>query len=1445
MEPQVRLRVKNSSKAVASSTENVNTSVSSGYASNEGDNIKVYVRIRPPLKHVVDSSIDQSMCLEVTSQSSLTIATKPAPKQFSFDHVAGMESTQEEVFATVGKGIIEAFVNGFNGTIFAYGQTGSGKTFTMLGPADDTDNFTHELRGVIPRGFEFMFSLINRQQEKSGDRAQFLARCSFLEIYNEQVYDLLEPSSAGLHLRENIKKGVFVEGLAERDINSAKDAYSVLQSGWLNRRVASTSMNRESSRSHAVFTVTLESRQRAGGTSNIKISKLHLVDLAGSERQKDTHTEDLRLKEAGSINKSLSALGNVIMSLVDIAHGKTRYIHYRDSKLTFILRDSLGGNAKTYIIANVHPSSRCFGETLSTLSFARRAKMIKNKAVMNEDVTGNVPELQKEIRKLKEQLSQFKASSLNPETVIKESVLNNGDASYDGGEWKEMMLSAMGERDQSEKEKSALQEKLMKLEELCSKKEKFLQSTRMILKFRIDHIAKLERQLKKIAPLSTDVEEDSKDRQIKLLREENKLLQQSIDHHPEVKRYAIENLELKAEIKRLRLLDPSNGDFSKTMTEKHRYILQLERQLRELISNSSNDQDNSSSSQQSLERSNAEIEKGKIELAQFQAKLHTSLNELLQCRETLKQSNEEINSLHETHRKKELELQSDLAAVRKSNNELERTLETFQLRTAMERSSMNSLHMQTIKTLSSPMKFGTPRSAYSTPVKSKQNCSIKKDKEKKKEKEKELLAEKQGEAYINDPNRLIEDELPPNNLADVDSFDEMSDDDAGFNPFDIALHDETQDAESIYVEALQDEIKQLQELYNQSLQMNNVEQRKKIPLEEAIAKLNHKCSNTEKQLYSERKVWSEKESDINAQVVSLRDKYKQAQNHATILKSEVDDLRIMLSSAEKQLINTKKEKGDELLDINRKFTTLESKHVKLELDMCKLQSEVDVTAEANNNLQADFEQCKDELEFSRHKNNELEEIISLERQKYKSKDEELNNITERLNFELENKIKLSQTDKEQELLHSVEVISGLRDEIKDLTKEVNKQKLHMDELSKDLEHAKTSATAQQWKSLLDKEAVNNYLLKLEEMKVNLVERESYIQTMSSEMNEVKVENEQLQKLLEEKKEKINKLGESLKVENQKFEKEKSDREKEVIGLHHENLLTQEECKELRVILVEKEETIQSLQVEILQSKLQLAEKTNKIATLEEDLIAAIKTSVTHHHPATEDHNNDVDKIARLSQEMQSAQKEKILQIEALQIQCNELEVTKSNNEFLEKRMTILEAVVTDLESEKKELNKQEKLLQATITELVQEKESFSTKIQLLNKEKDHCKLDNHKLKEQLSGLQMNMCNLQDDLDYNMEALEKTKALEESNFKEMGELKSKLEVAHEEKNRLGKHIDELSKSKDKLELEYAKSVGQQNHNQRIHYHMTLKNENFRLNEELQKVRSQLFALQDRI
>ena len=233
----------------------------------------------------------------------------------------------------------------------------------------------YEKRGLMPRSFEYIFECVDKAKEKAklltNSHFEYLVRCSYLEIYNEQIMDLLEPGSMNLHIREDIKKGVYVEGLNEEVVLSAQDMMEVISRGAKNRHVGSTSMNKESSRSHSVLTTIIETKSMTeGGVWNIKTSRFHIIDLAGSERSKHTNAVGERLKEAGMINKSLSALGNVINSLVDISEGKNRHVHYRDSKLTFLLRDSLGGNSKTVIIANISPSSASVGETISTLKFA-------------------------------------------------------------------------------------------------------------------------------------------------------------------------------------------------------------------------------------------------------------------------------------------------------------------------------------------------------------------------------------------------------------------------------------------------------------------------------------------------------------------------------------------------------------------------------------------------------------------------------------------------------------------------------------------------------------------------------------------------------------------------------------------------------------------------------------------------------------------------------------------------------------------------------------------------------------------------------------------------------------------------------------------------------------------------------------------------------------------
>uniref|UniRef100_A0A8B9V3F9 Kinesin family member 15 n=1 Tax=Anas zonorhyncha TaxID=75864 RepID=A0A8B9V3F9_9AVES len=640
----------------------------------EGDAIKVYVRVRPPSEGTALTDGDQGLCLSVLSSNTIRLHSKPEPKIFTFDYVANMDTTQESVFSTVAKNIVESCMNGYNGTIFAYGQTGSGKTFTMMGPSD-SDNFTHSLRGVIPRSFEYLFFLIEREKEKAGSGKSFLCKCSFIEIYNEQIFDLLDSASAGLFLREHIKKGVFVDGAVEQVLSSAAEAYQVLTMGWRNRRVASTSMNRESSRSHAVFTITVESMEKNNEVVNIRSSLLNLVDLAGSERQKDTHTEGLRLKEAGNINRSLSCLGQVITALVDVGNGKQRHICYRDSKLTFLLRDSLGGNAKTCIIANVHPGSRCFGETLSTLNFAQRAKLIKNKAVVNEDTQGNVNQLQAEVKKLKEQLAQLTS-------VPSMRAIENGKNSIN---YMNNFIEAMLFWEKSEGEKKNLLEKIAQLEDLCAKKEKFIQSNKMIVKFREDHIVRLERLHKEAGGSLLPKEQEDL---LSELREELQMLREQMEQHPRIAKYAMENHNLREENKRLRSLQ----SVKKAQEIDAQTIAELEKAfLQASATEKTTGGQHLHSTTISVEgNSLASVEKLKARLLQTQSELASS-----------KQEYEEFKELT---KKKHMELESELQSLRKANQHLENILEATKAHKRREVSQLHKLHRETLKNITTPTK---------------------------------------------------------------------------------------------------------------------------------------------------------------------------------------------------------------------------------------------------------------------------------------------------------------------------------------------------------------------------------------------------------------------------------------------------------------------------------------------------------------------------------------------------------------------------------------------------------------------------------------------------------------------------------------------------------------------------------------------------------------------
>lgn len=385
-----------------------------------GESVKVVVRCRPMNQKEIAQGHQRIIEMNVkkgTIEINNPAKKEEVPRMFTYDSVYDWNSKQIDLYDETFRQLVDSVLEGYNGTIFAYGQTGTGKTFTMEGVRSDP-----VLRGVIPNSFEHIFTHIARTQNQ-----QYLVRASYLEIYQEDIRDLLsKDQSRRLELKERPDTGVYVKDLQSFVCKSVKEIEHVMNVGNQNRAVGATNMNEHSSRSHAIFIVTIEcSEPGADGENHIRVGKLNMVDLAGSERQTKTGATGERLKEATKINLSLSALGNVISALVD---GKSTHVPYRDSKLTRLLQDSLGGNARTVMVANIGPASYNFEETITTLRYANRAKNIKNKPKINEDPKDALlREFQEEILRLKRELEKRGGGGGGSKKVRRRRLKENGE----------------------------------------------------------------------------------------------------------------------------------------------------------------------------------------------------------------------------------------------------------------------------------------------------------------------------------------------------------------------------------------------------------------------------------------------------------------------------------------------------------------------------------------------------------------------------------------------------------------------------------------------------------------------------------------------------------------------------------------------------------------------------------------------------------------------------------------------------------------------------------------------------------------------------------------------------------------------------------------------------------------------------------------------------------
>uniref|UniRef100_A0A671LC00 Kinesin-like protein KIF13B n=1 Tax=Sinocyclocheilus anshuiensis TaxID=1608454 RepID=A0A671LC00_9TELE len=382
-------------------------------------NVKVAVRVRPMNRRERDL---KTKCV-VDMEGNQTIL-------YPANGNLGKGDSQDVVFQCLGESLLDSAFQGYNACIFAYGQTGSGKSYTMMGAAEQP--------GLIPR---LCSSLFQRSVQEQREGESFTVEVSYMEIYNEKVRDLLDPkgSRQALRVREHKVLGPYVDGLSRLAVTSYKDIESLMSEGNKSRTVAATNMNEESSRSHAVFNIILTHtlRDLKTGTSGEKVSKLSLVDLAGSERADKTGAGGERLKEGSNINRSLTTLGLVISALAEQGAGKnkSKFVPYRDSVLTWLLKDSLGGNSRTAMVATVSPAADNYDETLSTLRYADRAKSIVNHAVINEDPNARIiRELREEVEKLRSQLTEaesMKAPELKERLEESEKLIQEMTVSWE------------------------------------------------------------------------------------------------------------------------------------------------------------------------------------------------------------------------------------------------------------------------------------------------------------------------------------------------------------------------------------------------------------------------------------------------------------------------------------------------------------------------------------------------------------------------------------------------------------------------------------------------------------------------------------------------------------------------------------------------------------------------------------------------------------------------------------------------------------------------------------------------------------------------------------------------------------------------------------------------------------------------------------------------------
>ncbi|KAM7375859.1 hypothetical protein PAMP_005625 [Pampus punctatissimus] len=1299
-------------------------------ASGDSDSIKVFVRVRPLTQGSgLTTDGDQNLCLTVTSPNTIRLLSKPEPRTFTYDHVADMDTSQDSVFSSVAKNIVESCMNGYNGTIFAYGQTGSGKTFTMLGPSE-LDNFTDELRGVIPRSFEYLFFLINREVEK------------------------------------------------------------VLSMGWRNRRVASTSMNRESSRSHAVFTMTLESKESINEVVNIRMSQLNLVDLAGSERQKDTHTEGSRLKEASSINRSLMCLGQVIMALVDVSNGKNRHICYRDSKLTFLLRDSLGGNAKTYIIANVHPGSKCFGETLSTLQFAQRAKLIKNKAIINEDTQGNVRQLQAEVKKLKEQLAQALVSQ---RVDYGKDVAPGGPAPQMGPfeesqhnvSYKAKFMAAVRLWRNREEEKRVLLKKVSQLEEAWTQKDKFIHSSRMIVRFREDHISRLEKKLKAGHGFLSDMESQA---QIDQLKEEIKILRDQVEHHPKMTRYAAENYSLREENRHLRSLESVvNAEeaavkVAAELEEAFQRAMETEK-LTEATATSSTPVAADAASA-------AALEKLKAQLLQKQSDLTAALQAFEEYREVTK--------------KQMSQLESEKRYLDKSNRHLENILEATNAYKQQEVSELNRIHVETIKILSTPTKAYNLRSGF-VPLSSPD--------------------------HLNGTDNNADDiwsEQPPSDMTEMALTEE--------------LRQVQEQASRVQTQLGEEEIK------------NSKLLQQIAKLEEQIAVISQEFERKDEQLSTERANRNRDQLNLQEIISNLERSLQSEQQTAEVLRSEVHDLRLVLQSSDKELATAKNELRDGQSEQQTEMSQLSSSLISTQLQLDKVQLEWEQLLEQHRTLQDSFDQLQAEAKFEADQAGQQLHDRQQEIDELKAQIMELSNSQQTEQERTGTLISQLRENKEstsKELIETAEQNTHLRKQVSDLTAQNQQQVSKLVDFEQNLTSANEIIKGLEQKIEQDKDVVLDLINQTRDLRSELSQKDQTITHLSGdikditakyhatclEREDIREQNSKMQAEICDLKETLDRSVASNKIEVEVLQEEVTYAIEEVERLtkvlDEQNGLLQASQEQT----TQKEVMIQNLQQKVQQQQ-EAVEKTIKNGSFKPVIETATPKSLprTPHTPGS--FNRDLSHVLESQERELENRRSSMMTMEVLLTELNAERAAK--NEEIQRLKTQL----TEKEMVRMEIQALLDQFYSKQSQLTQNGDTNSEVLinaikQSILKELEEEREEKNKVTQKLFDTQKRLQTQESMLAQSQTCVQELTNELRNRCLELRELSQRVQ----KDDKLLQENEVLRKQNVQLSEENGKLVGHKNHKQRIEYLVKLKKENTKLKEEKEKLLSENSLLRE--